>query len=255
MPRKQDPYATAGQKVVGLYSLLLFTGRAYSLGQLARLFGCSKQTVLRMVEQIEMTHRLRLRAWVEGRERWYRAETPRERPNVSLTVEEIQQLLLCRDIVWHWLPRQLREDVEGTIAKAAVLLPDYEGREDALRPLAGARPKGIVDYSGSQDQVEAVMRGLRERRVCEVAYHSPERKQPKVMAVAPYQLPKGFHLESGGEPVAQERGDGRPRRERAKATLREASSQRALSIRIWRLTTSQGSLHSAKRWRSVERMF
>ena len=52
MPKKLDPYASSAQKVLGLYSLLLFTGRSYSLGQLAGLFSCSKQTVLRMMEQI-----------------------------------------------------------------------------------------------------------------------------------------------------------------------------------------------------------
>lgn len=188
MPRKKDPYATSGQKVIGLYSLLLFTGRAHSLGQLASMFQCSKQTVLRMVEEIELTHRLRLETWVEGRERMYRAVTPKQRPNVSLTIDEIQQLLLCRDIVWHWLPAHLRKDIEGTIAKTAVLLPEYDGREAALTSLAGSRPKGVVDYSKAQDQVDAVMRALRDRRVCEVAYHSPDRPKPRTLTVAPYQL-------------------------------------------------------------------
>jgi predicted DNA-binding transcriptional regulator YafY len=188
MPKKQDEYASAGQKVVGLYSTLLFTGRAYSLGQLSRMFSCSKQTVLRMLEQIEMTHRLEVDSWLEGKEKWYRARTPRERPNVTLTIEEIQHLLLCRDIVWHWLPAVLREDIEDTIAKTAVLLPDYDGRTEALTSLAGARPKGVVDYSRSQAQVEGIMRALRERRVCEVAYHSPEREKPRVLTVAPYQI-------------------------------------------------------------------
>lgn len=188
MPKKQDMYASAGQKVVGLYSLLLFTGRAYSLGQLAKVFQCSKQTVLRMVEQIEMTHRLGLDSWLEGKEKWYRARTPKGRPNVALSIEEIQQLLLCRDIVWHWLPPQMRDDIERTVAKTAVLLPEYDGRNEALTSLAGARPKGVVDYSKSQAQVDAIMRALRERRVCEVAYHSPERDKPRVLAVAPYQI-------------------------------------------------------------------
>lgn len=188
MPKKKDPYTTAGQKVIGLYSLLLFTGRAYSLSQLAALFQCSKQTVLRMVEEIELTHRLQVESWFEERERMYRAATPRQRPNVSLSIDEIQQLLLCRDIVWHWLPAHLRAAIEGTIAKTTVLLPEYDGREAALTSLAGARPKGVVDYSKAQDQVDAVMRALRDRRVCEIAYHSPERPKPRTLSVAPYQL-------------------------------------------------------------------
>jgi predicted DNA-binding transcriptional regulator YafY len=188
MPKKYDEHTSAGQKVIGLYSLLLFTGRPHSLGQLAKVFTCSKQTVLRMLEQIEMTHRLGVDSWLEGKEKWYRARTPRERPNVSLTIEEIQHLLLCRDIVWHWLPVALRNDIEQTIAKTTVLLPEYDGRSEALTSLAGARPKGVVDYSKSQDQMNAIMRALRDRRVCEVQYHSPERDKPRTLTVAPYQL-------------------------------------------------------------------
>jgi predicted DNA-binding transcriptional regulator YafY len=188
MPKKLDPHTSSGQKVLGMYSLLLFTGRAYTLGQLAGLFACSKQTVLRTVEEIEMTHRLAVDSWVEGKERWYKTRTPAQRPNVTLTVEDIQQLLLCRDIVWHWLPEGLRGNIENSIAKAAVLLPEYDGRSEALQSLAGARPKGVVDYSQSQQQMNAIMKAMRERRVCEVAYHSPERDKPKVLAVAPYQI-------------------------------------------------------------------
>jgi len=188
LPTKHDPWATPGQKVVGLYSLLLFTGKTYSLGQLAGMFQCSKQTVLRMVEQIELSHRLAVETWVEGKERFYRARTPERLANVTLSVEEIQHLLVCRDIVWHWLPQTLREETEQSIAKAAVLLPKYDDRSEALTSLAGARPKGVVDYSNAQAQVDAVLRALRERRVCEVAYHSPEREKPKTLAVAPYQL-------------------------------------------------------------------
>lgn len=188
MPRKQDLYASAGQKVVGLYSLLLFTGRTHSLGQLAKLFHCSKQTVLRMVEEIELSQRMELESWVEGRERMYRARTPEQRPNVSLTIDEIQHLLLCRDIVWHWLPASLRADVEQTIAKTTVLLPEYNHRDAALTSLAGARPKGVVDYSQSQDQVDAILGAVRDRLVCEIDYQSPERDDPKTLTVAPYQV-------------------------------------------------------------------
>lgn len=188
MPSKHNPWATPGQKVVGLYSLLLFTGRTHSLGQLAVMFKCSKQTILRMIEQIEMSHGLAVETWVDGKERFYRARTPERLANVTLSVEEIQHLLVCRDIVWHWLPEPLREQTEQSIAKAAVLLPKYDDRGEALTSLAGARPKGVVDYSNVQEQVDTVLRALRERRICEVEYHSPERDKPKVLVVAPYQL-------------------------------------------------------------------
>jgi len=187
MPRKKDPHATAGQKVIGLYSMLLFTGKPYSLIQLAKCFDCSKQTILRMMEEIECAHRIEVESWMEEGQRWYRVKNPSKKPNISLTVEEIQQLLLCRDIVWNWLPDGLRKDIEQTIAKATVLLPEYNSRGNALSQQAFARAKGIVDYSASQPQLDAILKCLREMRICEVHYQSPE-KQSKAMLVAPYQL-------------------------------------------------------------------
>ena len=188
MPNKKDPYASAAQKVLGLYGLLLFTGRKYSLPQLAELFQCSKQTVLRMIEQIERTHRIQIDAWMEDGKKWYRARTPRQRPNVTLSVEAIQHLLLCRDIVWHLLPEALRDSISETIEKTAVLLPEYEEREDALTTFARSQPKGTVDYSKAQHIITALLRAMRERRICEITYHSPENPKPTTLTVAPYRF-------------------------------------------------------------------
>ena len=188
MPSKKDPYASAGQKVIGLYGLLLFSGRQYSLPQLATLFHCSKQTILRMMEQIQMNHRLEVESWFEGGRRWYRARPLRQRPNATLRVEDIQQLLLCRDMVWRLFPAPLREQLGDAIAKTAVLLPDYEARGDALASIAHFQPKGIVDYSRSQPVLDALFRAIRERRVCKATYRAPEWPRPRSIEVAPYRF-------------------------------------------------------------------
>jgi len=188
MPTKKDPYASAGQKVIGLYALLLFSGRAYSLPQLAGLFHCSKQTILRMMEQIEMNHRLEIESWMEGGKKWYRARPLRQRPNVTLSVKDIQQLLLCRDMVWKLFPPSLQKQLGETIAKTAVLLPDYEARGDALESFTHFQPKGVVDYSRSQPILDSLFSAIRERRVCKVVYRAPEWPDSRTMEVAPYRF-------------------------------------------------------------------
>lgn len=188
MPDKKDPYSSSAQKAIGLYALLLFTGRKHSLPQLAAMFHCSKQTVLRMVEQIGMTQRIEIDAWMEDGRKWYKARAPQRPPNVTLTVEAIQHLLLCRDIVWHLLPESLRDDIGRTIAKTTVLLPEFGDRGDALTEFARSQPKGVVDYSKSQPILDALLKAMRERRVCDVKYHSPEWPRPKTLTVAPYKL-------------------------------------------------------------------
>lgn len=188
MQQKKDPYSSAAQKVVGLYGLLLFTGRDYSLPQLAEMFHCSKQTVLRMIEQIERTHRIHIDAWMADGRRWYRARSPRQRPNVALSVDDIQQLLLCRDIVWRLFPPALRDNITQSIGKAAVLLPEYEDRAGALESFTHAQPKGVVDYSQSQHILDTLLGAIRERRVCTVKYRSPEWPKARTLTVAPHRL-------------------------------------------------------------------
>lgn len=185
MPTKKDPHASPAQKLLGLYGLLLFTGRAYSLTHLAALFRCSKQTVLRMMEQIQLAHRIRIETWTEGNRSWFQVKTPAQKPNVTLDVEAIQHLMLCRDIVWHLLPKALRDEVAQTIAHATVLLPDYDDRSSALMQYAQAQPKGLIDYSGSQAILDTLFHAMRERRICEVAYQSNTSTAPKTFAIAP----------------------------------------------------------------------
>ena len=83
-------------KALELYGLLLFSGRRFSLIELADRLDCSKQTVLRRVEEIELHHRLPFQIGSEKikGQNYYWAERPSRLPNVSLDVESIQNLSL-----------------------------------------------------------------------------------------------------------------------------------------------------------------
>lgn len=50
MPAKLDQDARPDEKLLKLYSLLLFTGKEYSLTELKDKLMCSKQTIGRLVE-------------------------------------------------------------------------------------------------------------------------------------------------------------------------------------------------------------
>lgn len=210
MPPKKDPYQLPAMKVLGLYSLLLFTGRKFSLPQLAEMFRCSKQTVLRMVEQVELSRGVQIDTWMEDGRKWYRARTPQRIPNVSLDVESIQHLILCRDMVWHLLPRALREEVNQTIGRTTVLLPDFKDRADAMTSLAESRPKGSIDYTSAQSTIENIIRGMREHRICEVSYQAHTSQSPKTLCVAPLRLiafKEGLYVRCRLERAFTEKGD------------------------------------------------
>src|SRR5690606_15978111 len=100
----------------------------------------------------------------------------------------IQDLALCRDMLTHLLPPQLRQEIGATIHQTTVLLDDFDAREAALAPVTLALAKGAVDYSAHQDILATVLEGLRQHRIVDVTYTAHHRSEGKSMTVAPLQL-------------------------------------------------------------------
>lgn len=179
---------TAAEKILSAYALLLFGGRKHSLPELARRLGCSKQTVLRIMERIEREEGVRLRSEKIGVPRWYWLEAPPKRPTVTLSPEEIQHLLLCRDLVWHLLPATLRDELERTVGRTTALLPSQQDRGRATTPVAQAHPRGHVDYSEHQEILRAILDAITRRHLCRVSYQTPWQAEPREHLVAPLKL-------------------------------------------------------------------
>lgn len=188
MPEKIHPYASPATKTLSLFGLLLFSGKKYSVPQLADLLRCSKQTVLRMIEHIEMSHAATVESWIEGGRKWYKVKTPAVKPQVCLDIGDIQHLLLCRDFVWHLLPQTLRDEISRTIAKTTVLLPDMEERSGALTRLGQAHAKGVINYTEHENLVATILKAIANHQVCRVDYKAPWRAGPRAYHIAPIAL-------------------------------------------------------------------
>lgn len=209
MPPKLDPYKSPSQKMLSLYSLLMFTGRPYSLAQLSRELHCSKQTVIRMTDQISRSFGGKVETRLESGKRIYWMPAPKVKPKVSLSPEEIQQLELCRGMVLHLLPEDVREQVKQTIAKAATMLADMGERDKAFEPIAVAEIKGRIDYSPHQKRIATLIQAIQDKRVCDVTYHAPGNSKPKTYSFAPIKLISyrealyvtGWRVEDNGTPT------------------------------------------------------
>ena len=188
MEEKKDPYATPGIKLVNLYSLLVFTGRQYSLPDLAAKLRCSKQTVLRMMDQLERVRDPKVESWMEGGRKWYKVVKPGTNPNVTIDAESLEGLLLCRDFVWNLLPEGLRDDIERTVARASVLLPESAEPADVQGAPAISFPKGLIDYTPHQKIIDTLLRAFREHRICVVTYRSNPRAPAKTYSMLPLRL-------------------------------------------------------------------
>lgn len=95
MPTKWDEHRTAGEKLLGLYSLPVFIKKAYSLIRLAETLTCSRQTVLRPIEQIKRSNQIGLESWTEDGQAHNRARPAKRAVNASLDPEAIRYRRIC----------------------------------------------------------------------------------------------------------------------------------------------------------------
>jgi predicted DNA-binding transcriptional regulator YafY len=144
--------------------------------------------VLRNMEALEAQNWARLESFIQDGQRCYRMSPAGRRPNLSFTPDELAQLALCRDLVAHLLPNEVRERVGGSLGKTGLMLDDPDCREEVLSSVAGAKTKGSVDYSPFQAMIETLLEAIRDRRVCEVSYHAASRDEPKTYHFAPMRL-------------------------------------------------------------------
>ena len=189
MPKKKSEW-TPGMKLLAAYYLLLFSGRPHSLTEIATQLKCSKSQASRVMAQIETSGLASIIVEERGpyREHWYSLAAPRKRPNVSLDVDDIQNLLICRDLVWHLLPETFRQDLTKTVSHATVLLPDFADRGIIVSNLATSRPKGGVDYTGKEEIIDALITAMKSKTVCRVEYRGTGADKPRTHYYSPFRL-------------------------------------------------------------------
>ena len=143
MGSKQDPHRSYGQKIITLFVKLLFTRDEYSLGELARQLSCSKQSVLRLLDDLQRAHRLELEERREGNRKYIRLRRPeRIPPAMTLSDSEYNLLLMCRDFTAHLLGAEMFAEATRALEKSQALLAG-DGRRSTIRcsPCTGSAPR------------------------------------------------------------------------------------------------------------------
>jgi predicted DNA-binding transcriptional regulator YafY len=186
MPPKYNPHASPIDKTMGLLSIFLFTQRAHSLGQLADILQCSKQSILRMVEHIQKSQWVTIDSWIVKRERWYQARIIKRQTNIVLDTAALEKLLLCKDVVWHLLPGVYRKEITEALQDAK---KQQDTEEETLSDsFTQVKPKGYIDYTSRESFISDIVRAIRENKVVKIAYRAPMRKSNKSYLVAGHQM-------------------------------------------------------------------
>ena len=185
MAKKHAPHRSPGEKVITLFARLLFSRERHSLGELARLLDCSKQTVLRNIEAIRRAYMVEIEESVEGRRKYYRIKRPAAVPRLPLSPEEMNLLLMCRTFTSHILGDELFAEAERALEKSMSLLPET-GRVSP-RHFANLR-MGRVDYTGHAETIRRLITAMDRRRSCEIRYRAAGAGEEKTLYVNPLKL-------------------------------------------------------------------
>ncbi|HOV60188.1 MAG TPA: WYL domain-containing protein [Candidatus Hydrogenedentes bacterium] len=172
-------------RLLQLY-LLLCDGQKYTLTQLAERCGCSRQTVLRLVEELDKVRGVVIKKWKEGRDRCYQLRSRTSLSVISLDADAIRYLVLCQYIVRHMIPEPVRQNIETrlTAGLEAVSAPD-EGKHSFSLAIF---KKGYIDYTPFRHVFDDLQQAMDCHTVCRVVYQARLNAPERVFYIAPLKI-------------------------------------------------------------------
>jgi predicted DNA-binding transcriptional regulator YafY len=186
MGEKIDIYRSYGEKLISLFARLLFSGETYSLTELSRMLNCSKQTVLRLMEDIRKAYGVVIEESYSANRKYYRVKRPGSTKALyPLTELELSVLQMCRDFTSHMLGKKLFEEATRAIAKTQALLPG-ESAGDAHH--FGVFRPGTIDYTPHHEIICNLIAAMEARKVCRITYKAAFNQRPKTFLIKPLKI-------------------------------------------------------------------
>jgi predicted DNA-binding transcriptional regulator YafY len=186
MPEKRNPYGSYGQKLISLFAALLFSRQRHSLIELSRMLNCSKQTVLRLVDDIKMSYGVDIEESVENRKKYYRLKRRiGVDPTLNLTESEISVLQMCRAFTEHLLGRKLFEEATQALLKSQSHLP--ENKHVDSRHFGSFIP-GSIDYTQHHQIIHRLIKAMDEKKVCMITYKRVMTDRSKTFYIKPLKI-------------------------------------------------------------------
>ena len=196
MQDKRSPDRTRGMNLIALFAKLFFSGREYSLIGLADELGCSKQTVLSLMTELEQQHWIIIDRELRAGRRYFRMRKANlGKTRAALTDEEMEVLLMCRAFTGHLLGRDQFVTAMSAIHKSGQLLDqDTDHSEDgwgagiaAEQPFGIYRP-GAIDYTPHQKHWHTLLEAMEKGRVCEITYRKVQDRKAKRSRIKPLKV-------------------------------------------------------------------
>ncbi|MBN2468536.1 MAG: WYL domain-containing protein [Deltaproteobacteria bacterium] len=185
MPEKQSINVSYGQKLINLFARLLFTGEQHSLTDLSRELGCSKQTVLRLLDDIQRGFKGEIEVTKQGNRHFYRIQKTDPTPHLPISRMEVNVLYMCRAFAEHLLGKTQFEDATRAFLKSHALLPQEEN--GGQQYFACFRP-GSIDYTPHQETLQALLAAMEEKKICKITYQPIGEGKDKNFYIKPLKI-------------------------------------------------------------------
>lgn len=172
-----------GEKLLHLFTLLMYRNKSWPLKELAVQLNCSKPTVLRLIDQLNSSLYATVSQQKIGRESHYTLISSKTPPSLELNSEGLRQLTVCRDFIIHLLPDESQKAMNVAIAQASSLADD-QGEATLTFPTHNLL-KGRIDYSTFQTRYHTMTEAIRKNKVVSLLYKSSLQSEPKKLDFAP----------------------------------------------------------------------
>ena len=187
----KQSFASPSEKLIALYSLLLFARYPLSLTYISDQLQCSKQSVLRLIERIESSGYGKITRQKKGRETVYILSKPRNLPKISINSEGLYQLALCKNFLVKMLPQKMKLSIDAVIQETSAYLSDEPITEDFLS-VGDVYTKGSVDHTPYQPILDTIIEAIRKHKVCKITYSPTANNVDKEYFLAPHRI-TAFH--------------------------------------------------------------
>ena len=185
MPTKKNQHSSYGQKIVTLFARLLFSKEKFGLIELARQLDCSKQTVMRLIADINQSYGVEVVDSMVGRRKYYQLrQTRKGSPQLSFCHDEVVVLQMCKAFTEHLLGKELFSEASLALDKSQYL---HSGSSVSPRHFGSFLP-GSVDYTPHQQTIRTLIEAMEERKVCKIFYKGAGRERAISFYIQPFKL-------------------------------------------------------------------
>lgn len=177
-------FAAPGVRLIQLHIFLATSQKAHSLHRLSTVFKCSRQTILRSLEQLESANLLHVESWREGRQKLVRGKAVKGDQDFDINPNGLRHLLLCRDLVQHLMPSSLREELKSADRAASSLFGDAPTKSSHGESFG----KGLIDYGPFRGHIDTIQQAMQSGTLCKLHYAARHSATPKAYVAAPLSI-------------------------------------------------------------------